>query len=201
MESYVNLPNTGQFLLIFTIVWDTLFPFNLLGRSELIFQGVLQNYGQKSLFFLDCSLRKHFLQHWNFCCCLYSISLSRLVAWSKQPGEFRHHSTWWLRAVTQNIYFRHAPWISCQFQPGHEWTSCQCVWRTGFPFLSPHPPLFTLPLSETSAWGWIGYFKTWSLGKKFWLVKKNFPLSKLLKKMVIWGCDPVEAKGVQSNGW
>lgn len=132
VESYVNLHNVGQFLLIFTMVWDTLFPFNSLGRSELIFQGVLQNYGQES-FFLDCCLGKHCLQPWHFCSCLYLISLPR----SKQPVEFRHLSKWWLRAVTQNIYFPHVPRISCQFQPGHEWTSCQWVWRAGFPFLSP----------------------------------------------------------------
>ena len=104
--------------------------------------------------------------------------------------------------MTQNIYFPHAPWISCQFQPGHEWTSCQCVWRAGFPFFFLPTHFYShflsvklLPKVEMAILR-LGLWK-----QKFWLVKKNFPLSKLLEKMVIWGCDPVEAESIQSNGW
>lgn len=69
--------------------------------------------------------------------------------------------------------------------------------------------LFFLPTHLYSHFLWVKLLPEVELGilrlglwiKKFWLVKKNFPLSKLLKKMVIWGCDPVEAEGVQSNGW
>lgn len=126
-----------QINLFLSLLWDILFPFNLFGRSEPIFQGVLQNCRQKSLFVLDCCLRRRFLQHRNFYSCLYPVSLSKLVAWSKTacgvPGSLK----WWLQGCDSKYLLPSCAQISCRFQPGREWTSCQSVWRACFIFFLP----------------------------------------------------------------
>lgn len=99
----------------------------------------------------------------------------------------------WLKIFTSVMALN-----SCQFQPGHEWTSCLCL-ESRLPF--PPPPailylhfLWVICLLWESSILRLGLWK-----KKFRLVKKNFLLSRLLEKIVIWGYDAVEAAGIQNN--
>lgn len=111
---------------------------------------------------------------------------------------------WWLRAVTQKYLLPHVCPGHANFSQVMNELLVSEFRRAGFPFLSPHPPYsLSSELNFCLRLNWV--FKNSSLKKKkkkkFWLVKTYFPLSKLLKEMVIWGCEPVEAGGIQSSVW
>lgn len=87
--------------------------------------------------------------------------------------------------LTQNIDFTHVSQNSCQFS-GRSWMNflSVCLERT-FPFLFPTRSV------HTSFEGNFCYVEPniWKhLKRKFWLVKENFLLHKLLEMMLIWGC-------------
>lgn len=114
------------------------FLFYLSGWTELIFQWLLWLWTEILVFLaVACESISSSLWVSVVVCVLFPFQVCQ-----HSPGHLRRFNIILnadFRAVIQNIYFTHVPQDSCQFQPGHEWTSCQFVWRAGFLLLSLHP--------------------------------------------------------------